>query len=76
VGQLVRQAERLGVSLTEVPEAELAGIAPELHPACLQTLNPNQAVAARTVLGGPAPAQVMHEVERLAAELKALGFEV
>jgi argininosuccinate lyase len=76
VGQLVRHAERLGVSLTEVPEAELAGIAPELHPACLQTLNPNQAVAARTVIGGPAPAQVMHEVERLAAELRALGFEV
>jgi hypothetical protein len=39
-------------------------------------LNPNQAVAARTVIGGPAPAQVMHEVERLATELRGLGFEV
>jgi argininosuccinate lyase len=62
--------------LTDVPEAELAGIAPELHPTCLQSLNPNQAVAARTVIGGPAPAQVMHEVERLATELRGLGFEV
>ena len=59
-----------------MPEADLAGIAPELHPAYLQSLNPNQAVAARTVIGGPAPAQVMHEVERLAAELRGLGYEV
>jgi argininosuccinate lyase len=76
VGHLVRHAERLGVALNAVPETELTGIAPELHPACLQTLNPNQAVAARTVIGGPAPSQVMHEVERLATELRALGFEV
>jgi argininosuccinate lyase len=39
-------------------------------------LNPNQAVAARTAIGGPAPVQVMREVERLAAELRGLGFEV
>jgi len=76
VGNLVRHAERLGVSLAAVPEGDLTGIAPELHSTCLQALNPSQGVATRTVVGGPAPAQVMQEVERLAAELKALGFEV
>jgi argininosuccinate lyase len=76
VGSLVRHAESLGVSLAAVPESALAGIAPELHPTCLQALNPNQAVAARIAVGGPAPSQVMHEVERLATELKELGFEV
>jgi argininosuccinate lyase len=76
VGSLVRHAESLGVSLAAVPESALAGIASELHPTCLQALNPNQAVAARTAVGGPAPSQVMHEVDRLAAELKELGFEV
>jgi len=76
VGHLVRHAERLGVSLADVPETELTTIASELHPACLQTLNPNRGVAARTVIGGPAPAQVMQEVERLATELRRLGFEV
>ena len=76
VGHLVRHAERLGVSLTEVPEEELAGVAPELHPAYLQGMNPSRTVGARTIIGGPAPAQVMHEVERLATELRGLGFEI
>jgi argininosuccinate lyase len=76
VGSLVRHAERLGISLAAVPEGDLSSIAAELHPTCLQALNPNQAVAARTAIGGPAPTQVMQEVERLAAELKELGFEV
>jgi argininosuccinate lyase len=76
VGSLVRHAERLGVALTAVPESDLSGLAPELHPTCLQAMNPNQAVAARTAVGGPAPTQVLHEVERLAEELKELGFEV
>jgi hypothetical protein len=33
-------------------------------------------VAGRALIGGPAPAQVMREVQRLAAELKGLGYDV
>jgi argininosuccinate lyase len=76
VGKLVRHAERLGVSLRDVPEHDLPQIAPELHAAALQALSPSRAVAGRAVVGGPAPSQVTLEVQRLAAELKGLGYEV
>jgi len=76
VGKLVRHAESLGVSLRDVPDHDLPQIAPELHAALLQALSPARAVAGRSVLGGPAPAQVMREVARLTAELKGLGHEV
>jgi hypothetical protein len=33
-------------------------------------------VAARTLVGGPAPSQVLREVERLEGELRELGFEI
>jgi len=76
VGKLVRHAEQLGVSLRDVPEPDLTGIAPELHLAALQSLSPSRAVAGRALVGGPAPAQVAREVERVTAELASLGFEV
>ncbi len=76
VGKLVRHAEQLGVSLRDVPEHDLSQIAPELHAASLQALSPARAVAGRAVIGGPAPAQVTREVQRLTAELKGLGYEV
>jgi argininosuccinate lyase len=76
VGRLVRHAEQLGVSLRDVPEADLPEIAPELHAASLQVLSPSRAVAGHAIPGGPAPAQVTAEAQRLAAELKGLGYEV
>jgi argininosuccinate lyase len=76
VGKLVRHAEQIGVSLRDVPEHDLPQIAPELHSAALQSLSPSRAVAGRAILGGPAPAQVTREAQRLAAELKGLGYEV
>ena len=76
VGKLVRHAEQLGVSLRDVPEHDLPQIAPELHEAALQVLGASRAVAGRAVIGGPAPAQVTREAQRLAAELKGLGYEV
>ncbi len=76
VGQLVRHAEQRGVSLRDVPPAELAGVASELTPDVLSALDPARAVAARTLPGGPAPSQVLVEVARLEAELRGLGFEV
>jgi len=42
----------------------------------LQVLSASRAVAGRAVIGGPAPAQVTREAQRLAAELKGLGYEV
>jgi argininosuccinate lyase len=76
VGKLVRHAEQLGVSLRDVPEGDLAQIAPELTAASLQALSPSRAVAARAIPGGPAPAQVAAEAQRLAAELRGLGYDV
>jgi argininosuccinate lyase len=76
VGKLVRHAEQLGVSLRDVPEHDLPQIAEELHVAALQVLSPGRAVAGHTATGGPAPSQVTHEVQRLTAELKGLGYEV
>ena len=76
VGKLVRHAEQQGISIRDVPERDLPGIAPELHTTCMQALNPNTAVAARNVVGGPAPSRVTAEVNRLAEELKGLGYDV
>jgi argininosuccinate lyase len=76
VGKLVRHAEQLGVSLRDVPEHDLPQIAPELHAALLQSLSASRAVAGRAVVGGPAPAQVTREIQRLVAELQGRGYEV
>src|SRR6185369_1621470 len=69
VGALVRHAEGKGVSLRELPGAELPAIAPELTPDALDALDPTRAVSARTLTGGPAPSKVLEEVERLEKEL-------
>ncbi len=76
VGKLVKHAEQLGVSLRDVPEADLPTISPDLHVSALQVLSPSRAVAGRNVVGGPAPAQVTAAVQRLATELTGLGYEV
>jgi argininosuccinate lyase len=80
VGALVRHAEQKGVSLRQVPREDLAAIAPELTSGDagadpLAALDPARAVAARVLPGGPAPSQVLLEVERLETELRVLGFE-
>jgi argininosuccinate lyase len=74
VGALVRQAESRGLTLRQLPPAELPAIAPELGPDALAALDPTRAVNARTLTGGPAPKQVLAEVERLERELRGLGF--
>lgn len=76
VGRLVRKSEERGVSLRELGAAELAAVDPRLTATVMKALEPARAVAARTVVGGPAPEAVTREVTRLAAELTALGFEV
>ncbi len=76
VGAFVRHAEARGVSLREIPAAELPQIAPELTADALDALDPQRAVAARDLPGGPAPARVLAEVARLEAELRGLGLAV
>ncbi len=76
VGAFVRHAEAKGVPLRDVPASELSAIAPELTPATLRSLDPAQAVAARTLPGGPAPSRVLGEVQRLEQELQSLGYTI
>jgi len=76
VGRLVRRAEEKGVNLRALGAEDLATVDPRLTPAVLRALDPAAAVAARTIVGGPAPEAVRREVARLTEELKALGFEV
>jgi len=76
VGRLVRRAEDKGVTLRALGAEDLAAVDPRLTPAVLRALDPAAAVAARTIVGGPAPEAVRREVARLTEELKALGFEV
>jgi argininosuccinate lyase len=76
VGRLVRRAEEQRVTLRDLGAADLAAIDARLTPAALRALDPEVAVAARTVTGGPAPAAVRREIEALERELAALGFSV
>jgi argininosuccinate lyase len=76
VGRLVRRAEDMGVSLRQLAAEDLKGVDARLTPTVLEALDPSRAVAARTVVGGPAPESVRREVDRLTAELARLGFEV
>jgi argininosuccinate lyase len=76
VGRLVRRAEEKAISLRQLATDDLKAIDPRLTPPVLNALNPERAVAARTVIGGPAPESVRSEVARLAAELRSLGFAV
>src|SRR4051794_9961456 len=76
VGRLVRRGEEKRVSLRALTPEDLSAVDPRLTPAVLRAPDPAAAVAARTVIGGPAPEAVRREVARLAEELTALGFEV
>jgi argininosuccinate lyase len=76
VGKLVRRAEERRVSLRALGATDLAEIDAKLTPKVLEALDPSRAVAARTVVGGPAPAGVMRELGALETELRGLGFEL
>ncbi|HEX3694808.1 MAG TPA: argininosuccinate lyase [Polyangia bacterium] len=76
VGRLVKLAEQRKVSLRALGADELRAVEPSLTPLVLEALDPARAVAARVVTGGPAPTAVRRELDRLEAELTALGFAV
>src|SRR5215471_9772907 len=75
VGRLVRHAEEKKVSLRDLSADDLRAVDGALTPKILQALDPARAVAARSLVGGPAPAAVERELARLEAELRAAGLE-
>jgi len=74
VGRLVRHAEEKKVSLRDLSADDLRAVDAALTPKILQVLDPARAVAARSIIGGPAPAAVEQELARLEAELRGLGL--
>ena len=75
VGRLVRHAEEKRLSLRDLSADDLRAVDAALSPKILQVLDPARAVAARSLIGGPAPAAVERELARLEAELRAIGLE-
>jgi argininosuccinate lyase len=75
VGSLVRHAEANKVSLRDLGVDDLRAVNPALSPKILEALDPARAVAARSLVGGPAPAAVEQELARLEAELRAAGHQ-
>ena len=76
VGRLVRHAEAKKVSLRDLGAEDLRSIDAALSPKILEALDPARAVAARSLIGGPAPAAVEQELVRLEAELRAAGHQL
>ena len=62
-GEAVRIAERRGVGLEELTDAELAGISTDLTPAVREVLTVTGSVAARDARGGTSPQQVAIQLE-------------
>jgi argininosuccinate lyase len=74
IGRLVRRAEERKQSLRELGPEELRAVDAALSPEVMGALDPQRAVAARALPGGPAPEMVLAEVARLESELRALGL--
>jgi argininosuccinate lyase len=64
VARAVREAERLGRDLAELPLATLKGFCPKIGSDVKRALTPEGSLAARNHLGGTAPAQVRAAVTR------------
>ncbi|HJZ86727.1 MAG TPA: argininosuccinate lyase [Polyangia bacterium] len=68
-GILVKRALERGLELRTLPLEEYRAAAPELDPSIYEALDPARAVERRAVVGGPARAQVLAEIERIEKEL-------
>jgi argininosuccinate lyase len=64
VARAVREAERLGRDLAELPLATLKGFCPKIGSDVKRALTPEGSLAARNHPGGTAPAQVRAAVQR------------
>jgi argininosuccinate lyase len=71
-GALVAAAERRGIGLADLADADLEAISPELTPDVRSVLDPAAAVAARDRTGGTAPARVRDQVAEVTARVAGL----
>jgi argininosuccinate lyase len=63
-GAAVKRAEALGVSLPDLPLADLQTLDARITPAVYDVLTPEASVASRTSYGGAAPVQVLAQIKR------------
>ncbi|MEO8701509.1 MAG: argininosuccinate lyase [Kofleriaceae bacterium] len=68
-GHLVRVASERGVELAQLSLAELRAVHPAFEADVAEWLDPVRAVNRRDVIGGPAEARVVAEIDRLTADL-------
>ena len=71
-GACVRAAERRGVGLADLSDAELAAVSPHLIPEVREVLDVPGSLASRDGRGGTAPIRVAEQRARLVARLDAL----
>jgi len=64
VARAVREAERAGVDLAQLPLAKLKSFSPKVGPDVKRILTLEGSVAARNHIGGTAPAQVRKAISR------------
>jgi argininosuccinate lyase len=69
-GRIVAAAEQAGVSLEELPLAEMQRIEPRITKAVLGVLSVERSVASRTTFGGTAPANVRREATKWLKKLQ------
>jgi argininosuccinate lyase len=62
-GRAVARAEALGVTLQDLPLAELTGLHPEITEDLRAVLSPADSVASRVSYGGTAPAEVRRQIQ-------------
>ena len=63
-GAAVKRAEQLGVTLPDLPMADLQSLDARITPAIYDVLTPEASVASRTSYGGTAPDQVRAQIKR------------
>jgi argininosuccinate lyase len=68
-GRVVREADRRGVTLADLPVDAIAGVAPEAAADVRGALSPEASIASRRSPGGPAPEAVERQLEAAASEV-------
>ncbi len=75
-GAAVRAAERRGVGLEELTDAEMADISPQLTPEVRQVLTVSGSVASRNARGGTAPERVAEQLAKVRENAEALRLNL
>ena len=75
-GAAVRTAERRGVGLEELTDAEMADISPQLTPEVRQVLTVSGSVASRNARGGTAPERVAEQLAKVRENAEALRLNL